>query len=86
MQSTSTLKGDDMSEIKRFKVNLNPRVPEDLSGENWQKAEQKMLSQFDQWRTATRPNILSINFGSKTGRSLDPTECAHYVYMNVLVS
>ncbi len=74
-----------MSEIKRFRVNLNPRNPEDLSWKKWEKAEQEMLRQFDQWRGDAKPNILSVNFGSKTGRSLDPAECSHYVYMNVLV-
>lgn len=74
-----------MSEIVRFRVDLNPRVPEDLSRENWQKAEQDMLSSFDKWREATKPNILSVNFGRKTGRSLDPDECSHYVYMEVLI-
>lgn len=73
-----------MSEIKRFRVNLNPRKPEDLSEEKWQKAEQEMLHQFDKWREEAKPNILSVNFGSKTGKSLDPTECSHYVYMSVL--
>lgn len=74
-----------MSEIKRFKVNLNPQVPKDLSGEKWQKAEQEMLRQFDEWRQTAKPTILSVNFGSRTGRSLDPAECSHYVYMHVLV-
>ncbi len=63
---------------------MNPR--EDFSEEKWQQAEQEMLHQFDQWREGSKPNILSVNFGSKTGMSLDPTEGSHYVYMNVLVS
>jgi hypothetical protein len=74
-----------MSEIKRFKVNLDPRVPEDLSEENWQKAEEEMIRQFDQWREDAEPNILAASFGRKTGMSLDPTECPHYVHMDVFV-
>ena len=74
-----------MSAIKRFRVNLNPRKPEELSAEKWQEAEQKMLHQFDAWRTEVKSEILSIDFGRRTGRSLDPMECSHYVYMNVLV-
>jgi len=73
-----------MSEIKRFRVDLKPKAPKDLSWENWLKAEQEMLRQFDEWRAETKLNILSVNFGSRTGRSLDPDECEHYVYMNVL--
>ena len=74
-----------MSEIKRFTVNLNPKCAQDLSKEKWQRAEQEMLRQFDRWREDVKPNILSINFGERTGNSLDPTECSHFVYMNVLV-
>jgi hypothetical protein len=74
-----------MSEIKRFRVDLNPRVPEDLSEEKWRKAEQEMLRRFDEWRQTAKPTILSVNFGSKTGKSLDPYECSHYVFMHVLV-
>ena len=72
-----------MSGIKRFRVDLHPKQAEDLAEKYWQGAEREMCRQFDEWEEAACRVILAVNFGGRTGRSLDPDECSHYVYMTV---
>ena len=72
-----------MSGIRRFRVDLHPKQVEDLAEEYWLGAEREMCRQFDEWEAVEGRVILAVNFGRRTGRSLDPEECSHYVYMTV---